>query len=86
MHEPQSLQSAQVFTRVLAIDVFFSDLHSQVPLYIPHAHGSIFLCSCSLLAAKHQWFHQQSPHLQTCINSLQSQLYKKHFAIFACIN
>ena len=31
MHEPQSLRSARVFTRVLATDAFFSDLHSQVP-------------------------------------------------------
>ena len=28
--EPQSLQSAQVFTRVLATDVFLSDLHCVV--------------------------------------------------------
>ena len=28
--EPQSLQSARVFTRVLATDVFFSDLHCVV--------------------------------------------------------
>ena len=32
--EPQSLRSARVFTRVLATDVFFSDLHCVVVVVV----------------------------------------------------